>query len=637
MTDFDPLSRLARQTGPSKAQSDRIKNRIMMRLEPSLLRQVARSVEPSPALQQRVKMKMFNRIGLPQIAESLKDLSHAIAPDSTQSLRMRQRILSRIQPLAAPLVHTGLKWSAAFAVLLFVVRFVVPLAVLAPRTEAETVVQLIPEGAVSMLIGGVWVPVTRPEIIHGPVMVRTEHDSKASIYLHDDAVVRLASDTTLKLHDLANRPQVSAGPTATLVRGQIWALSLIPAVFKGISIDTVDGTIELNEASISLQQDTKRVTAIVYDRAALFTQNGKETALTSGEEVIAVGNDRTVKQSIPVSTFQTHWATENLTLDSAHRTEIIALQEERRQKLAGILPTSYLYPVKRAVEQMDVLLTFNSEARAQKQLALAETRLNEAAVLLKDPATQTEAVPLLSEYRDTLIGLATGSAGNLVQFLINKQIADTSASIATDTPDSKLYAIKEAVLDVSKAIPNTDLKPNDVAGYVLVDKLIALNTDLQKTKDASVALGEYSELQPYIKQLLDGTDGAHPLLQAEARSLLAKTSTLLSGVQQKNVDTTAVQEDIRQYMPEDTQKREELVVTEEQIDAQVNTIISRALIFELHHSRVNQLLADLRDLKDGKNPNRGTILRRLYRKLPRGLAEYARVEIEQFSDELKSK
>jgi hypothetical protein len=124
MTDFDPLSRLARQTGPSKAQSDRIKNRIMMRLEPSLLRQVARSVEPSPALQQRVKMKMFNRIGLPQIAESLKDLSHAIAPDSTQSLRMRQRILSRIQPLAAPLVHTGLKWSAAFAVLLFVVRFV---------------------------------------------------------------------------------------------------------------------------------------------------------------------------------------------------------------------------------------------------------------------------------------------------------------------------------------------------------------------------------------------------------------------------------------------------------------------------------------------------------------------------------
>ena len=117
--------------------------------------------------------------------------------------------------------------------------------------------------------------------------------------------------------------------------------------FKGISIDTVDGTIELNE-TVSLQQDTKRVTAIVYDdRAALFTQTAK-TALTSGEEVGTVGMTITVKQSIPVSTFQTHWATENLTLDSASRTEIIALQEERRQKLAGILPTSYLYPVKRA-------------------------------------------------------------------------------------------------------------------------------------------------------------------------------------------------------------------------------------------------------------------------------------------------
>lgn len=614
-----------------------MKKRIMMRLEPSFLRNLASTVQPSEVLQKKVKMKLFNRIGLPQVANTLKDLSHITNPDSAQSQRIRLRILSRIQPLAAPFIHTGLKWSASFAVLLFVVRFIIPLAVIAPYTEAQTVVQIIPEGTVSMLIGGVWVPVTQPEIIHGAVMVRTEHDSKASIYMHDDAVLRLAADTTLKLHDIANRPQVSAGPTATLVRGQIWALSQIPAVFHGISIDTVDGAIELNEASISLKQDAKRITAVVYDRAALFSQDGKETALTSGESIIAADKNSVLKQAIPVADFQSEWAKMNLALDSAHRSEIITLQEERRQKLAGILPTSYLYPVKRAVERMDVLLTFNSEARAQKQLALAETRLNEAAVLLKDPDTQNEAVPLLSEYRQTLIDLATGSAGNLVQFLINKQIADTSSSITTATPDSQLYAIKEAVLDVSKAIPNTNLNEKDVEGYVLVDKLIALNTDLQKTKNTAAALTEYNELQPYIKQLLDGTDGAHPLLQAEAKSLLAKTSTLLADTEVKDIDTTAVQDDIMQYMPADPQQRQELVITEKQIDEQVNTIISRALLFDFHQSRENQLLADIRDLKDRSNPNRGTILRRLYRKLPRGLAEIARIEIEQFSDELKSK
>ncbi len=42
------------------------------------------------------------------------------------------------------------------------------------------------------------------------------------------------------------------------------------------------------------------------------------------------------------------------------------------------------------------------------------------------------------------------------------------------TPENQLAIVQQAVLDVSAALPDADLKPKDIEGYVLVDKLAAL-------------------------------------------------------------------------------------------------------------------------------------------------------------------
>jgi hypothetical protein len=74
-------------------------------------------------------------------------------------------------------------------------------------------------------------------------------------------------------------------------------------------------------------------------------------------------------------------------------------------------------------------------------------------------------------------------------------------------------------------------------------------------------------------------------------------------------------------------------LSESELNAQVQAIVDRIFALKLPRSRYNELMNAMRDLEG--NPNRGTILRRLYRALPEnGLAGYVRTEIKELGDEL---
>ncbi len=299
--------------------------------------------------------------------------------------------------------------------------------------------------------------------------------------------------------------------------------------------------------------------------------------------------------------------------------------------MAGILPTSFLYPAKRIAEEVDVLFTLGSDAKAEKRVRQADTRLSEAMTLLQN-GENDEAADSLTEYRDTLVALASGTGDNLVQFLVRKQIDDLSTSVTVATADSQLAAVQQAVLDVSAALPNADLKPRDIEGYVLVDKLTALNNSLVTSRNLTGAVVAYQEIQPYLKTLLAEDSDVHPLLQREAKSLLVSTASLMGQLQteQRVVAMEGVAADIAQYLPPEP---ENILLSESELNAQVQAIVDRIFALKLPRSRYNELMNAMRDLEG--NPNRGTILRRLYRALPEnGLAGYVRTEIKELGDEL---
>ncbi len=623
------LTGLADSQHPEKGVKDRIWKRIDTRVRPAMLTDAVEQTVPSATFRKDVRRKVMAKAWLP---DGIKSLANEWTLSPARASAVKESMFARLHPRSIRWTGFGIKWAAAFAVFLLAIR-IMPLVLLAPVTQAETSVQLIPSGDVWVSVGGVSTLISSPQALKGPVVISTGPKAQATIILNDDGVLRLAPNTTLRLMDLGDRPQfASVGTTAKLVNGEVWALGLMPPTFQSLAIETSLGTMEVNGGSVSVSDDGSSVTTAVYDKGASFNAgDNRRLFLISGERAIARRSGPLYVNDMPPVLFTTPWVSVNLDQDAVHRTEIAQLQQDRREKMAGILPTSFLYPAKRIAEEVDVLFTLGSDAKTEKRVRQADTRLSEALTLIGN-GDDDQAAESLTEYRETLVALASGSGDNLVQFLVKKQIDELSSSVAVASADNQLAAVQQAVLDVSAALPNADLKPKDIEGYVLVDKLAALNSSLMTSRNLTGALVAYKEIQPYLKTLLAEDSGVHPLLQREAKSLLVSTSSLLADLEQTEGIESAnvVEEDIAQYLPSEPER---VLLGEAELNAQVDAMVDRIFNLRLPRSRYNQLMSEMADIHN--SPYRGTLLRRLYRALPEnGLAGYVRTEIKQLGDEL---
>jgi hypothetical protein len=634
MLKDDSLTQLAQNVTPSDALKRAAKRNVMNRIAaPKSLTSLIKTATPGSAFAQSLKQRVLSRLSHP-FAPALTGLVPAVQMNAARQNTLKHRILSRIEPIThASTFHVGLKWAAAFAVLILGIRSL-PFAFL-PPTQADTGIQLIPNGEqVSVYAGGVWRLVTTPEILTGPVMIRTE-SSRATVILGDDGVMRLAPDTTLKLHAVASRSHVSsAGPTATLVRGEVWMLGLLPPVLDPLTMETSHGTLSVNAGSTSVGDDGKEVTVSMFDRGASFRYEKQLALLVTGEKLVTHGSEL-VTSTLPARTFSNDWAAGNLEQDAVHRAEIAKLQQQRRQEMASILPTDILYPAKRIAEEVDVFFTLTHDGRAAKRIEQADTRLSEAMALLNDGKKDEAAVPL-SEFQDSLIALAGSDGDNLVKSLVRERIADASASL--NDPSSQAdntNLVRSAVLDVTAAIPDTALKTKDIEGYVLVDKIASINDMLRTSHNLTGAVMAYADVQPFLKSLLAEEDGTHPLLQKEAQAMLVTTSSLIKdeAAQGTSAVVDAIQTDVAQYLPAEPEK---VLASEEELNARVAAMVARILVFKAPRSRYNQLMQEMTDIKN--DPDRGTLLRRLHSALPEdGVGGYVSTAIKELGDELKTK
>lgn len=636
MIDESILQRLSEGVRPDAGAALRMKNKVLGSIQPQNVLQSVQSVVPTRTLRASLKDRILARIQSSPVASTLGELAESFHLPSDRALSLREMILSRLSgERQVSFLHGGLKWGAAFALFLLMIR-AMPLVFLAPATKADIGVQLLPSGEqVSVFIGGVWRDVDSPEVVKGPLMIRTGDDSRATIILNDDGVLRLEPDTTFKLHDVLDRPHMAASsPTATLVRGTIWVLGLLPPVVESISIETEHGEVDINSGSASLSEDGTTMTVAVYDRGAIFRHREQTAFLISGEKAAVNASVSFSIVTMPETAFTAPFVVENLKQDAVHRAEIAASQQERRERMAGILPTSILYPAKRIAEKVDVLFTLTHDGRTEKLIQQADTRLNEALALIND-GQSTEAVISLGEYHDALVSMASGTGDNIVKYLIKKQIADATLSMSPSTSSGTIGLFRSAVVNVSAAIPDTSLRSKDIEGYVLVDKLTEINHLLSVEHNLTGALLAYADVSPYLGSLLHEEDGAHPLLQKEAKSLLVSTAALLKeeskGVKSKIL--IAAETDLDQYLPPE---QDSLLLSETELNSVIDAILGRIFIFKAPLSRYNQLLLEMSELRG--NPNRGTLLRRLYRALPEnGLGGYVLTEIKNFGDELKAR
>lgn len=604
MHEFPSLDELAEHLTPEAAQRDAIKRRVRARIEaPVAIWDAARVLDDDHS-----KIAVWSKI-------MLRDL-----------------IWSRLQPRLVP-AHAVARVprfvrAGAIVTLAVLILRATPLVFLPSHTLADSPVTVLPtRGQASILMAGLWQPVTREINLQQSAMLQTQGEGEATLVHHDDVVVRLGANTTFAVHDLSDRP---ANPeheqTFTLHGGRAWLQGFVPAYAShGIMLQTSEGTLVLHEGSVSVSDDQGVVEITVWNRRATVLRGSSVISLIAGERLrLWEGNIPSVERVDP-SEYEEASVRQNLRRDAVHRREIAHLQQERHAAAAGILPTSPLYSVKRVAEEVDVLFTFSEEGRVRKRLGQAQTRLNEAAALLSDG--QDEATASLEEFRETVLSVASGTGDNvLVRHIVSEQLAQANADLAAARPSDDLYALKETVLETSAAVTDDALLTARAEEVRVTDTVSDLTLQMG-AEDAVNTEKVLTELQPILTTL---ENSASPLSE-EVREEVKASLSIVTGALAPWEEEEAPDEEIAQISltPQDHQ------MTQEELATYVQAVEHRIFTADDRLMRRQRLLTTLRALED--NPNQGPILRRLARELPQeGLAQYVEMEIVRLRKERSS-
>lgn len=589
------------------------------------------TVAPPPSgAKERIWRTIEARIAAPVASLSTFDrLKHWLTPAAELQALVRARVLARLR--LDPLDHAAyapvfarvprvLRWAAAFCITLLSFQGLLPV-VLAPPTLAESQILLVPtRGQPTFLSNGFGEPIVREMALQRSAVLKTGKDSALTVIGYDDFVVRADRDTTLAVHDLADRPAAATyDHTLTLHSGRVWVLGLIPTTGRPVSIRTPQGVVLVRDGSVSIETGKDgAVTVRVWNRSAQVENDGLTVPLIAGERVDLQGGRVAFLKHIPPALYDESWAAGNLSSDGTHQREVAQLQWERHAAAAGILPTSSLYPVKRFAEEVNVLLTLSPDVRIQKRLDQANARLNEAAALLR--AGEPDAKVALQEYHETMLSVAHGSGGSpLAKSLIEQQVTRASAELAAALPsDPVVYELKTAVLQTSASLPESPVTAEDVRGVVLLDTLTAFRQSIEQQGAGQ----DLADLREKFSAFTFDPTGLPSDVRKEAEASYALLAATLGD--------RPVEEDQQQSV------RGALVarMTADQIRAYALSVRERVYVYDEARPRHNQLALELAAIAD--SPHRGSILRELRKALNQPALEHVVLrEMEKLRSEVQ--
>ncbi len=606
----DILASAATTTEPAPGAKERVRAAVFQRIATEAA--LEQNIAPATAEQKaRIWRNIVDRLQ-PMPSTILETLQQALAPAPGLASFLRAKILGELVPVPAfNWGTTGLRWTAAVAVIALSIR-VSPWIILAPQTQADTHVQ-------ATATVGTFAYSTDSERWHtGADVLKVEpgtristgNGQEVSVVFHDNAVLRLAQNTTVLFQDTTERGEKGTSPiVATLERGTLWLQGLLPPTMPGFTVAANGGQVTVHEGSASLSlEGSPTVTA--YDRTVGMVIGGTAVTIAAGETADLAQGARA--KEIAAAQFTASWPSQNLTRDASHRHEIAELQKQRRIAMAGILPTSSFYSVKRAAETMDVLMTLDPDTKLEKQLQNANTRLNEAVALLDEEQPEAAAAQL-KEFKDTVVSLSEAAGDDsAAQDEVAHAVVAQAADVAAVLPTDPTYAAKQVALETAAAVGSGSITTEVLEHTLLADALTAL-TDAVGSGSIADVTDHWQDLEPSLN-LLDRETDLSLGERKEVRSLLQRLAT---AVDDRHAELAAsganVLAELEDYLPSE----EAPVVasmTDEEVDAAAEGIMNRVFDYRMPRSRSNQLTTELRKL--ATHPDAGRILRSLYRRMP---------------------
>jgi hypothetical protein len=406
----------------------------------------------------------------------------------------------------------------------------------------------------------------------------------------------------------------------TVYRGKLWVQSFLGGRSQPLTIGTEQWTIQVREGSVAIMQGGGEESAgtdiRVWNRTATVVRDGEAVTLFAGDRVVLQADEHAFVTKVPDIAGDDAWTKANLASDLVHQREIARLQQQRLANQAGVLPTSAFYPVKRLAEQVDVLMTIGSEAKAAKRLEQAETRLSEAAALIAEGSVQDAKVSL-QEYKQTIKEVASGSGDTIVQSLVAERVAMASAAISAALPDDGVYLVKEAVLESTTALPDSTVEADnhDAERELISDQLAALVRKIGEGADPRELRAEELKISAAVADLQELSNGIPAEFFEEVRATLVRA----------RADITAAEARQNISGSSSTIKIAPLELSDAQVDSYVDRMLRPLRSVTQLRTKINELHISLMALRG--HPEAGRILRKARKALPPELQHYVDLEI----------
>lgn len=631
MTIDSILRRLVKEATPTKAQKNRVRDRITQSVGTPIDATSLSSLTPSAGVKARVWERVLARIEAPTGDALLEKIKGLLTPSNDQRSSIANVMFDMLQTKPAQQTWSfGLfKWVSALTVIAIVVGMSPGLFLISP-TLAGTDVRLVPtQGRVAVSIGGLWQEVEGELVLEPGMRIRTHGEGQASILFHDDGVLRLGEETIIALHDTTEHlePAPEAVPSASLIEGTLWVQGLIPSNSRGLTVAVPNGYVTVNEGSLSLStNDEDNVDVAVWDRRATAVHNGARTVLIAGETTELRDDDVLLVKNVDEEQFHDQWQKQNLARDAVHRRHIAHLQNERLASRAGILPTSSFYSVKRVAEEVDVLLSFSEEARIQKRLDQAQSRLSEAAAFIAN-GERENASSSLDEFKGAYLKLTSGTGGDTIaHFLIKQSVSEAQAGLAAALPGDDSYALKRMVIETAADLPSDIVDVNSINQVLFADALDQLLTAAD-TQDMSQVREKWMAFQPHLNMLESDESDLEPELVKEARSSLERVAVMVEDNEDlnDNIDPE-LRDDLLAFLPPESEAPV-VQMNAEEVRGVVADMVDRIYVYKMPRSRNNQLRVEVSAIQG--HEEEGRFLRELYQQLPEDsqLNELVRKEI----------
>ena len=550
-----------------------------------------------------------------------------LSPPADTSIVLWQQIKDRLQE--APRSSFGwriAKWSTAFVLIAAVVK-VSPVFFLAPTTTANDGVMLIATDDVIYHSDSGFKTLEKGGQILLTKATQISSDGSFSIlWLNGEGVIR-GKNADIVVQDLASRKTSSNQSTVKLLEGDLWVQGLVLDNDNNspFSVQVNENLVTVHDGSVAINTES----VAVHDRRA--TIYGKNTITTLAYHQSLILADNTVN-TLSTAEKNAEDVLEQLKKDAVHKNEIALRLQEHFQANVGITHDSGAHFLKRVAEEVDEFLTFDREAKLQKQAQQAQNRYVEAGVLLADNQAD-KAMESLQEYQERLIALQQDSPEG--EQLASEQLAANANTVANVLPsDTTLYPLKDALLDASTI--EGSLSADDVHKIKLIDDLEEFTIAVKEQQDETILQKQWVALKDRLPQPIDKkakedeleteavvfekeltpTEEEAVLFEQDVQSILTdvaltvkensdegKRNTLLESLEE------VAQINLEEPEPTEEQKQAEVIVKTKTV---ADTLLENMKVYSEPNSQVNQLLLDLRE-QDYSPEAKGRILKEIDR------------------------